>query len=389
MTNSPNRTNRKLLYFDAQTLLKSRTGIGYFTNEVILSVAHSFPDMQLIGHYFGPVAAAGQLPKAPNIIYKNSRLPIQLVNALRRIKIEIPIEVRVWRKCDLALFPDYLSAPSLLGARSICIIYDTTYRDLPGAVSKKNRQDLQRFVPTSLKRAKLIITISEFTKERLQHYYPSILSNKLPIVLPVPPTSSPVSIPKTLSARLKNLAVRPKGYIFSIGTMEPRKNFENLVEAYACLPKKLQGGYSLVLAGGKGWNDEALIALIKQRKSDGYNIITTGYVSDDEKLALYSNASVFMLPSHYEGFGMPIFEAMQAGAPAAISDIPIFHEVAGDAALFFDKDNPKDIAKIMAEILNNKTTQEHLTADGLKRVAAFSWEKNAQILRKEIRQLIR
>jgi glycosyltransferase involved in cell wall biosynthesis len=142
------------------------------------------------------------------------------------------------------------------------------------------------------------------------------------------------------------------------------------------LPEKTRSNYQLVLAGGYGWKIDNELDYIKKLNDE--NIIITGYISDDQKNWLYKNASVFVLPSHYEGFGMPILEAMSFGTPTAVSDIAVFKEVSGNASLYFDKDNPKDISNKLDSLLNNKELQNKLSALGNQRLKKYSWQENAK-----------
>jgi glycosyltransferase involved in cell wall biosynthesis len=159
-------------------------------------------------------------------------------------------------------------------------------------------------------------------------------------------------------ANLKKMGIQGK-YILFVGSIEPRKNIQNLVEAYTKLPMFIKDTYSLVLAGGKGWKDEQILASIKDAQNNGNKIIQTGYITEAEKDALYKDASLFVLPSHYEGFGMPIYEAMQYKIPIVASNIPVFNEIAGDSITYFDKDSVGDIANVMEKIISSKSLQKN------------------------------
>jgi glycosyltransferase involved in cell wall biosynthesis len=126
------------------------------------------------------------------------------------------------------------------------------------------------------------------------------------------------------------------------------------------------------------------IDYIRNLQSKSLDIITPGYISNEERHNLYSNASIFVFPSHYEGFGMPILEAMQYGVPTAVSDIPVFHEVSAGSSLYFDKDSPDSIKNTVEKVLNSKETQKKLTSAGFDNLKRFSWKVNSSLIYKNI-----
>jgi alpha-1,3-rhamnosyl/mannosyltransferase len=297
----------------------------------------------------------------------------------------MPFELLVRERSDVLLFPNYLSFPSITRRPTISIVYDLAFLDCPEYVSVKNRNDLVRFVPVSIKRSSIVITISMSMRDRIIHYYPEATSKI--IVVPVPAAHNKV-IPSKLPINLTSRGLAPGRYILHVGTIEPRKNIESLVEAYACLPQNVRNSYALVLAGGNGWKNESIVAAIKKQQAAGLNIIQTGYVGDAVKSALYQHAACFVMPSHYEGFGMPIFEAFQRSIPVAASDIPVFREIAADAVSYFNKDNPRDISRVLTGLLQDEALQKQLVARGKERLGAYSWPENARIVTEAFERLL-
>jgi glycosyltransferase involved in cell wall biosynthesis len=133
----------------------------------------------------------------------------------------------------------------------------------------------------------------------------------------------------------------------------------------------------LVIAGGKGWLSDPLFEEVG-RSPFKDRIVFTGYVTDEDLRALYSSCALFVYPSLYEGFGLPVLEAMQCAAPVLASRIPAHAEVAADAALLFDPDHPDDLARAIKELLPNEDARRRLSDAGLKRAAQFSWERAAR-----------
>jgi alpha-1,3-rhamnosyl/mannosyltransferase len=140
--------------------------------------------------------------------------------------------------------------------------------------------------------------------------------------------------------------------------MEPRKNIVSLLDAYTLLSEEARHTYSLVLAGKIDWKYQETKAKLESLQASGYDIHYLGYVDDEQQAALYQGASLFVLPSHYEGFGMQILETLSYGVPCAVSDIPVFHEVGGDAVTYFDQNDPTKIASAIDKSLSSSHDAE-------------------------------
>lgn len=171
---------------------------------------------------------------------------------------------------------------------------------------------------------------------------------------------------------LNGLELTPGSYVLSVGTAEPRKNQIQLLDAYELLPQQTRHRYPLVLAGGKGWNEEALLQRIEKSKAAGW-LHTLGYVPEADLPALYAGARLFAYVSLYEGFGLPVAEAMACGTPVITSDCSSMPEVAAGAALLV---NPLDVDAIAAGLrrgLEDEPWREQARARGLARAAELSW----------------
>ncbi|MCW1908068.1 MAG: glycosyltransferase family 4 protein [Candidatus Saccharibacteria bacterium] len=366
---------RKIL-FDANPIANPRpSGVGYYTQGLVQALAAAGGDsLELVGHYFAAGSSTKRLPQAPNIRYTPSRLwHPKIVNQLRRQGIDIPIEILARTKADFIIYPAFFGPPSLFGTPMTSMIHDVTYLDHPEMVAKRNQQDLARFVPKTIGRSAFTVTISQFSKGKLEEAYPKLLHETL--ITPVPPAPwQPAHSPQKT---LKKFGIT-KDYVLFIGNLEPRKNLGNLALAYSKLPNALKQRFSLVLAGAEGWNNLDDMNQIRALIKDGNDIILTGYVNDDERNALFAQATALCFPSTYEGFGMPILEAMQAKIPTAISDMPVFHEVAGEAALYFDPTKPTAIAKALQRLLQDTSLRQQLIKQGNRQVSTYNWEQVAQ-----------
>lgn len=357
-----------------------RTGVGYYVDHTIRALSEEGGDnLKLEGYFFNFLGRNNNpLPSLPNVRFRMIRLiPGKALSVCRRLGFQPFLELFTRSSGSLVFYTNFVSLPMLRKKKVALAIYDMGFMDHPEYTQAVNLAYLQRFCPPSIRRADVIITISEFTKQRILHWFPDLTA---PIVVtPIPPASLDRNAP-SLSPRLQELGVRAGEYILFLSTIEPRKNIQNLVRAYALLEPKLRSKYALVLAGGKGWKDEAIRAEIAELQVKGVNILMTGYVSDDEKEALYASATGFTLPSHYEGFGMPVLEAMRYDIPVAISDLPIFHEAAGDAALYFDQNDPAAIAASLTTLVTDNHERKRLVTLGKQQLASFSWPRNAKAI---------
>lgn len=364
------------ILFDAGPLVDNhKTGIGFYVERLISNLDKYYSsDLDIYGYYFSFI---GRGPAQESLSYKHVRFkffPGKVLNVLRRLGFQIYLELLTRKKYDVMVFTNYVMLPTLRKTKKVLFVYDLCFLDHPVYLRDANLAFLNKFAPDSIKSADSLVTISEFTKSRLLHYYPN-LKDKI-VVTPIPPKLNS-EIMNELPERISNLGARKQKYILFIGTIEPRKNILNLLKAFALLDESVTKEYSLVIAGGSGWKNDSILEEIKSLRSSGLQIVQTGRVTDDEQVALYQNATCLVLPSHYEGFGMPILEAMQYQLPVAISDIDVFHEVAGDAAIYFDKDRPEDIADKLNNLVSNEELCSRLINKGNERLKISSWKDNA------------
>lgn len=362
--------------FDASPMIVERTGIAFYTERLVTNLAKQYPeDMELHGFYYNFLNRrdTSHMPRLKNLDYMGASIvPSKIVYQLRRWGIEFPFEALSLKRADFILFPNILGYPSMYHTPCAPVIHDLTYIDLPEYVSAKLRSDLVRFVPKQIKRSSFIITVSGFTKQRIVDHY-HVDPAKI-VVTPIPPEPPRPRDDARCQAVLSELGVT-KPYILFVGTIEPRKNVPNLIDAFLALPEDVRNQYQLVIAGRIGWNCEREVAKLKELEGTDSGVVHLGYVTDEVRDILYQKASAFSSASHYEGFGMPVLEAMNYGVPCCLSNIPIFAEVAEDAALYFDQDDPADIADKLGELLQNESKRKALSQKATQHVAKYSWEQ--------------
>jgi alpha-1,3-rhamnosyl/mannosyltransferase len=178
-------------------------------------------------------------------------------------------------------------------------------------------------------------------------------------------------------ATLARHGLRHQGYLLSVGSAEPRKNLEGLLEACRALPRQLLEAYPLVLAGGEGWHNERLRERIAAGSAEGW-LRPLGYVADGDLPLLYAGARGFIFVSFYEGFGLPVLEAMASGVPVLGSSSGAVGEVLGGAGLLVDPTDHEGIAMGMQRLLDDQAWAEEAARQGRQRAGEFTWQRCAR-----------
>lgn len=366
------------LVFDANPIAYSKkSGIGYYTQNLITALAQQYPqDIQIIGYYFNFLGRKNpDLPQYNNLSYRSIQwFPGTGVYYLRRMGINPPLKWFVSDKPDALFFPNFLTLPYSLSVPTLVTIHDLAYLERPEYVNSRDARLLKEYVPLSVDQADIIMTVSRFTRDKVQTYYN--LDQKDMELTPVAP---PEPIPAT-----ENPIDKP--YVLFVGNIEPRKNIHGLLKAYTKLSQELRAKYRLVLAGNS--THQEINHHIQCLQEQGYDIQTTGYISDQEKANLYTHCSLFVLPSYYEGFGMPILEAMSYGAPTLVSDLEVFREITFGKSHFCKSSSAEDIADNIACIVTDKEYSQHLREQGYWVVDQYQWSQIAQDFFQSIQRII-
>lgn len=222
-----------------------------------------------------------------------------------------------------------------------------------------------------VKKGELFITDSEFSRNELLDFFP-VSEDR---VVSVPLGADPVFQPRSVQAIARALArfdLEPGNYTLCVGTIEPRKNIERLITAYARLPEDIRGAWPLVLVGSRGWNSEHIHSKINEYRREGW-LKYLSFVNDIDLPLIYSGARLFAFLSHYEGFGLPVLEAMASGIPVVASKAASLPEVGGDAVLYVSPDNDEEIAHVLEATLTNDAVLQSLSIRGLQQAKKFSW----------------
>ena len=280
-------------------------------------------------------------------------------------------------KVDLVIYPNFAYWPTVNSKLVATVIHDLTYINYSECVESKNLAHLRRVVPKAVKKSDYIITISNSIKNEIKKQF-NVDESKF-ILTPIPPDE--VFYKKLNREVHDKYKIPTKKYILFVGNLEPRKNLSTLIKAYRLMPKKIRDEYSLIIGGGKGWKFEETEKLLKNGPKDE-NIRRIGFIDQKDLPALYQKASCFVMPSHYEGFGIPILEALASGCPVVVSDIPVFHETGGSAINYANPNSPESFSREIMKTLNNGFNPAKAT-EHLKK---FSWEKNIQTIIEKIQE---
>nr|MBU1327696.1 glycosyltransferase family 4 protein [Candidatus Omnitrophota bacterium] len=260
----------------------------------------------------------------------------------------------------------------------IVTIHDVIIKAYPYGHSEKTIKEVDEKLKRVSGEADLLIADSHNTKSDIIKFY-NISDSKIKVIYPGVDTSDSSRLRSKNIAnivRASSEAASREQYILFIGTIEPRKNIQGLIKAFNLLRKEHNISHKLIIAGMKGWMYEDIF---KEYENSAFknDIIFKGYVSDQELAELYKNASVFVYPSFYEGFGFPILEAFGHGVPVITSKTSSCGEIAGDSALLVNPERYQEIAEAVLKIINSESLRQELVKKGLDRAKEFTWQNTA------------
>ena len=281
-------------------------------------------------------------------------------------QVTLPLYMRRHHKGELLLSLSGLSP--LLYSNTIVTIHDISYLLRPRSYSWAYCLYYQIMTPLVAKRAKKILTVSSFSKQELVEHL-GLEADKIAVVYnAVRPAAL---LPKTDTER----------YLLAVGSLVPRKNIKRLLEAYCSMENP---DFALYIVGGlHAIYADAALSPYTGRKGVRF----LGYVGGEELMQLYRNATAYINPSLYEGFGIPLIEAMMQECATVVSDIPAFHEVCGEAAIYFNPLDNADMQDKMNRIMHDEALRRQLVNQGKEQVKRFSWEESAQTINELIKAL--
>lgn len=292
--------------------------------------------------------------------------------------------VRRW-KADVWIQPYGFS--SFLGhTPQLTIVHDLAFIHLPKALPWYHRWHYRLFTGAALKKAALLATVSRSTREDMQQVFPFLQSRNIEL-LPGAPRSGFHPLDWEKKTEIKNKYSGGQEYFLVAGSIHPRKDLMTVLKAFSLFKKWQKSSMKLVIAGRWAWQNEEL-----QEKINSYKyrdeLVITGYVPEEELNQLTGAAYALIYPSRWEGFGLPILEAMQAGVPVIASNHPALVETGGTAALYFDAGQPEPLYEQCLRLYKDESLKSRLITQGIERAQLYSWEKTALELNRLLNLLV-
>lgn len=364
----------KRIVFELQPCCGKPSGIGLYAYELARRMENT-DELSFGGRVFNFLGRNDNSASLSGISMPIRENRVMPYGVYRRIwnAVPLPYEMMFGSRADVSVFFNYIVPPRISG-KIVNTICDMTYLRFPETMNTRNLKRIGEGIQRSIDKSSRIITISEFSKQEIM----DLLHVPQEVISVVPCAPSLTSKAVEYEALKKRYGLS-KPYVLYVGTIEPRKNLIRLIRAFDMIKRETGMEHQLILAGGPGWNNEA-IYLAAEQAACREDIRFIGYVSAEEKNALYQHASLLAFPSLYEGFGMPPLEAMYWDCPVICADAASLPEVAGAAACLVNALDEADIAQGMWRILSDESYADELRRNGHDQLKKYSWDASARKL---------
>jgi glycosyltransferase involved in cell wall biosynthesis len=373
---------------DVTAALTQGGGIGRYIRELVQAVValDSVNSYRLFSAKPpATLPVADPIPQANNVTHCPAPLDERWLYRLwYRLRLPLPVQ---WVTGSLDLFhsPDFVLPPVSGAISTLLTVHDLSFIHFPETFPQRLVSYLNQVVPWSVGRASHILADSEATKHDLTALW-QVPSEKISVLYSgVNKRFQPVTDVGRITAVRQKYRLQEWPYVLSVGTLQPRKNYQMLIRAFQPLADKLP--HHLVISGGKGWLYDEMMAEVARQGLTG-RVHFIGFVDDADLPTLYSEASLFAFPSLYEGFGLPLLEAMGCGTAVLTSNSSSLPEVAGDAAWQLAPQDQSAWTEALDTLLTNSQVQNRLITAGFSRVDRFSWQQSAAQLLKIYQRLL-
>lgn len=364
---------------DVSLTATAKTGLPSYARSLVEAMARVDPTDQFllyryVWHSFPETFDDAVQPAARNFKAARRRIPNKLLAQWWHTG-------RVNRDWLVGPVPDvyfspFHSTPPRWFPRLVSVFHDVAFRVHPEFTTEVNREYCERQFERATCLADRFLTVSHYSKaEMVKHM--GVAADKIDVVH----EAADPFYQKVDGARLPERMARELGdapICLYVGSVEPRKNLDSLLKAFADMQQRAPNPSRLVIAGGSGWKNESVYQAVDQLGLEG-KVYFTGYVTDEELLQLYNVAAAFCYPTVYEGFGLPVIEAMACGTPVLTTRVTSIPEVGGDAVQYVD--DPYDVdglSRALEELVTEPELRRELSQKGLQRAATFSWDKAAK-----------
>lgn len=363
---------------DGDCLENRNTGIGNYTYSLLVEMLNNLEDGEEIQVAIQKkrLGKIGDLELDPRCL---------LTHAERSLCKYLPWSPPWIEGFDLYHQPNYI--PHRFPGMTVVTIHDMSYRVLPQYHPQRRVMMLQAF-ESRLKKVDQIITISEFSRQEILRFL-KVPEHKVTVTyLGAGSHFRPLNIEPKQKQELRSRCKLPDSYLLYVGTIEPRKNLERLLQAFDIFRKEMpDSGVKLVMAGGKGWLFEDIFALAKTLQMEK-EVIFTDFVEGRDLPNIYNMSVALVYPSLYEGFGLPPLEAMACGIPVISSNTASIPEVVGSAGILVNPYQVDELAHAICQVVGSSELRQEMSRAGLARAQDFSWRKCALETMNVYRQLV-
>ncbi len=361
------------VYVDVSSAVHAKAGIGRYAESLARALVQKVPGRFALFYnrdrHTKPISGLEGVPtRTVRAGYKPWRMAVWLGHRLGLGFNRLVPGAELFHATE-HLLPPFRGLPTVL------TVHDMIFKLFPEHQKRLNYWYLNATMPLYCRRAGAIITVSENSKRDIVTHY-GVEPEKVTVVYEAAaPEFSPVASPHVEQVRRRYGL--PEHYVIFVGTIEPRKNLVRLIEA---LQRLRDGGLSLplVVVGQKGWLYGAFFRRLEELEVRD-SVLFPGYVPFDDLPALYSGATIAAMPSFYEGFGLPVLEAMACGTPVVSSDASSLPEFGGDAARYFDPHDVEALAQTLLDVWKDGELQSEMRSRGLQQAARFSWKRAADL----------
>ncbi len=363
------------IMIDARSVDMKQSGVGNYVTHLIKGLK----DVDQKNRY-ALMVTKGQVPTLTNDLGKFEIFIVPFSNESHFLgdPWEFFFLPGALRKNRVNLFhgPAFMAPPFQKEFHSVATIHDLVAFHHPQTIPLKYAYYMRFLIRLMIKKASGILTDTEFIRNEIIHAFHIDESRIFAVPIAVADLFRPVTDAEKIRQVKRRYGIK-KRYFLHVGNIEPRKNLSNLFKACRLVWEKLRKDFQLVVVGKKGWLYGDIFATLRE-SGIASDVVFTGYVKEKDIPVLYSGAEFFVFPSVYEGFGLPVLEAMRCGAPVMTSHVSSMPEVAGDAALYVNPYNIEDIAEKILALAYNKTLRERLREKGFIQASKFSWKETAR-----------
>jgi glycosyltransferase involved in cell wall biosynthesis len=360
---------------DVTSAVMQGGGIGRYTRELVQATLSQQADHMYVLFSAPPPlnkALSQIFPGNGQVTYKVAPVSEQwLYRMWYRARLPVSVQ-RFTGKLDLFHSPDFVLPPVSGNIPTLLTVHDLSFVHYPDVYPEVLVNYLNKVVPWSVARATHILADSAATKQDLVAIW-QVPDEKITVLYSgVNAAFARVTAGEKITAVRQKYHLGEAPYLLSVGTVQPRKNYQMLIQAFAPLAAKFP--HHLIIAGGKGWlYDEMMAEVEKQGVAERVHFI--GFVDDEDLPALYSGAALYLFPSLYEGFGLPMLEAMACGVPVIASDVSSLPEVGAETAVLLPPHDLIQWTQKIDTLLSDSAQRQKMTEAGYKQVQKFSWQK--------------